>query len=195
MRPGEPPPPSRTRMVRPSFYRSEQTGGLPPDVRDLLIGLMTVADDEGWLLWRPGSIAATLYPFDAHAKRVKSLERRVSQLVEAELLDIKECGCAYLPTLQEHGSIKGGVKVRQVHDWHYKHGSVALRSPTEDSVSVSGSSSSSSSGYVQGSSSLRAREDPSAEWATGLCAECQRPTAIHAPTCSQAVHLKVVVNG
>ena len=179
-------------MVRPSFYRSEQTGGLPPDVRDLLIGLMTLADDEGWMLWRPGSIAATLYPYDAHAKRMKALERRTTHLVAAELLDIKDCGCAYLPTLKEHGSIKSGVKVTQVHDWHYRHGSVALRSPTEDSVSVSGSGSSSSSDYVQGSSSSRAREAPSADGATGLCAECQRPTAIHAPKCSQAVHLKVV---
>jgi hypothetical protein len=58
-----PPTPYRTRVVRPTLYRSERTGSLAPDVRDLLIGLTTMADDEGWMTWAPREIAAMLYPF------------------------------------------------------------------------------------------------------------------------------------
>jgi hypothetical protein len=131
-------------------------GRLPPDVRDLLLGLTTLADDEGWMLWRPSDIAATLYPFDPVRKRETALERRAKLLVADGLLVIRECGCAVLPSLPEHHAIKGGDKNRSIWKWHHEGGcSVALHSPTDVSASVSGSSSSSSSVSDKGSSSVR----------------------------------------
>ena len=144
----EPPPPSRTRMVRPSLYRSERTGRLAPDARDLLIGLMTMADDDGWLLWRPDAIAVTLYPYQSHGRRMRALERRAAELVRAELVDIRGCGCAHLPTLVQHNAIKGGEKTHVIWAWHQRH---AVHSPTEQSVSEWGSD------FLRGRNLFRAR--------------------------------------
>src|SRR5262245_20227969 len=86
-----PPAPSRVRIIRPQFYRSALTGSLPPDVRDCLIGLTTVADDEGWLLWSPAEIATTIYPYAPARRRAADLERRAGKLQAAGLLVVEEC--------------------------------------------------------------------------------------------------------
>lgn len=183
-----PPAPSRVRLVRPSFYRSQATGGLAPDLRDLLVGLATMADDEGWLVWRPAEIAATLYPYGAPARRLRDLDRRVTALVAAELLVRHDCGCTFLPTLKEHHAVKGGVQSSAVWAWHHRHTEPLpdpLRSDTDISVSgsVSGRGSSSSSVSDQGSFSSRVRDGAPA---AALCTECRRPAGIHLPGCEIA---------
>jgi hypothetical protein len=140
----EPPPPSRQRLIRASFYRSGLTGSLAPDVRDLFIGLLTVTDDEGWLLWRPAEIAATVYAYQPARKRQADLERRVKVLVASGLLVIRECGCAVIPTLKEHHGLKGGKPTTAIWAWHQHAHYVPLRSDTEDSLSPSLVASSSS---------------------------------------------------
>lgn len=181
---GAPPTPYRTRQVRPTFYRSELTGSLPPDVRDLLLGLTTMADDEGWMLWRPSELAATIYPYQSTGRRLRDLERRATLLVEAGLVVIKECGCAFLPTLQEHHGHRGGEKTKAIWAWHHASNdshSVGLRSATDDSVSVSGSSSSSSSvsdsGSGSSSSGARGIDD------SAVCKDCRRPLSVHRADC------------
>lgn len=184
-----PPAPSRSRIVRPQFYRSAVTGSLAPDVRDLLIGLTTVTDDDGWLLWSPAELATTIYPYAPARKRERDLERRADVLVRAGLLVIKPCGCAEIPSLKEHHGMKGGEKTHKVWEWHSRHPStVGLRSATDDSVSVVGLSSSSVSSSVidSGSSSSRAHDDaPPREEADGAptCRDCRRPTSAHAANC------------
>jgi hypothetical protein len=180
------------RIVRPSFFRSEETGQLAPDVRDLLFGLATAADDEGWIIWRPAELAATLYAYTSPRRRVVELQRRAATLIARGFIVMHDCGCAHLPTLKAHHAVKGGQPNASIWSWHQRHvaESVALRSDTEQSVSSSPSSSSSSSDRA--SSSSGAREDGPAEEAGPSCPECSRPTAIHASTCSRAPHLKVV---
>jgi hypothetical protein len=186
---GAPPTPSRVRMVRPVFYRSELTGSLAPDLRDLLIGLTTMADDEGWMVWAPSEIAATLYSYQSARRRLRDLERRTIRLVEAGLLTIEPCGCASLPTLKTMHAIKGGEKNTATWGWHFGGHPGGLRSATDQSVSVSGDGSSSSSFSVDGSgsSSSGARDDtPPRDEAGGASAvgiDCGRPTSVHLPTC------------
>lgn len=177
-------------MVRPSFYRSDRTGPLAPDVRDLLIGLTTLADDDGWALWRPASIAVTLYPYEPHGRRLRALERRAAVLVEAGLLDIRSCGCAHLPTLREHASIKSGEKTHAIWNWHQRHASEGLRSGPEHSVSASGSESSSSSVLDKASASSRAGE-AAPNGSGAACPACGK-VGEHDVLCQNATHLRVV---
>lgn len=117
----EPPPPSRVRLIRPAFYRSARTGALPPDVRDLMIGLITTVDDEGWLLWRLTELAAALYPYEPPARRLRDIKRRADVLVEAGLVIVHDCGCAFMPTaVRDHG-MKGGNHTTAIWAWHMSH--------------------------------------------------------------------------
>ena len=191
--PRPPTAPSRNRLVRPSLYRSSATGPLSPDVRDLLIGLTTVADDEGWLLWNAAEIAATIYAYADPAQRLVDLEVRARELVAAQLLEVHDCGCAYLPTLKDQHGIKGGKPTSQVFAWHHSH--VGPRGSTWDHVSDSGSGSgsvsgsSSSSGSDSVSVSPRARSGrPRLNGGAAACPDCGQLLPLHAPGCPIAAH-------
>lgn len=181
--------PSRVRIVRPAFYRASATGSLTPDARDLLIGLTTIADDEGWLLWQPAEIAATLYVYQPTTRRLRDFERRAERLSKAELVVIHECGCAFLPTMLRDHAIKGGSKSSAIWSWHQSHlKATDVQTSPDKSVSYSvsdtesGSSSPSVSGLAYGLGSTRAREDE----AGALCVDCRRPQSLHAPSCIQS---------
>ncbi len=154
--PSAPPAPSRVRMVRPQFYRAEVTGSLAPDVRDLLIALMTVADDEGWLLWRAAELAATIYTYSPAGRRLRDLERRSGELMDLGLVIVEPCGCAFLPSLKEHHAVKSGRQTAPIWAWHMRHRGIPGNA---EECSSSSSSSSSGSDKASGSSSSRARED------------------------------------
>lgn len=152
----EPSAPSRVRLVRPQLYRSEATGTLAPDVRDLLVGLTTLSDDEGWLLWRRVEVAAALYPYAPSSARLRDLERRAARLIEAELLVVHDCGCAFLPSLKRDHAVKGGRQTSAVWSWHSSHppSGPVRASPSEavpSSVSPSSLGSSSSLGSASAS--------------------------------------------
>jgi hypothetical protein len=55
----------RIRTVKPEFWQSEGIGSLSREVRTLAIGLLNVADDEGYFRAHPGVIAGQLFPYDA----------------------------------------------------------------------------------------------------------------------------------
>lgn len=190
---GAPPAPSRVRVIRPGFYRSATTGSLAPDVRDCLIGLATVADDMGWLIWSPGEVATTLYAYQAPKRRLRDLERRAEQLAAAGLLVIHSCGCAFLPAMTAQHGMTSGRQTTPVWNWHHQHAGV--RGIPGDAVERPSSSSSSGSGSYEGSesSSSPARDGspPRHDEASGepaRCLDCGRPTSIHAPTCPTVLY-------
>lgn len=187
---GAPPTPSRVRVVRPGFYRSAATGSLPPDVRDLLIGLTTLSDDEGWLIWQPAELAAWIYPYAPAGKRLRDLERRAARLIDAGLVIVEPCGCAFLPTLKEQHGVKGGNKSTAIWGWHLRHESGQVRTETDESVSGSSSSLGSSLGSVAGSSSSRAGNSAPPRDGAGdaRCLDCGRPTSVHLPSCPVLVN-------
>jgi hypothetical protein len=162
----EPASPSRVRIVRPSFYRNEATGTLAAEVRDFLIGLMTLADDVGWLRWRPVEIAAALYAFVAPAQRARHVEQRAQRLVDAGLLRIEACGCAILPSLiRDHGQ-KNGSPTTVIWAWHHKAhpaGSRQVETSPANPPSVSASSSASSSSSFSDSVKGLPGSDPGTE--------------------------------
>lgn len=132
--------PSRTRLVRPDHWRDEATGRLSPDARDAYLGLSTISDDEGWLLWRPATIAAGLYPYQSPARRERDLARRAEILGTAGLLELHDCGCAHLPRMKRDLAVRGGEKSTAIEEFHAEHLSDdgLLRSPTSrDSGSAS----------------------------------------------------------
>jgi hypothetical protein len=163
--------PSRTRLVRPDLYRDAVTGSLLGAVRDAYLGLATLADDAGLLLFDPPSMAAALYPYLSAGRRARDLERHVATLEAADLLRRLPCGsCAVLPRAERDLVVKGGTPLRQVLEWHQAghpesapEDYVAVRiNSGRDSSSSSLSGSSSSSGSDSGSASdsgHRARDD------------------------------------
>jgi hypothetical protein len=55
----------RIRTVKPELFLDEHLGALSGDHVVLFIGLLTVADREGRLAWRPSRLKATLFPYRA----------------------------------------------------------------------------------------------------------------------------------
>jgi hypothetical protein len=149
----EPRTPSRTRLVRPDLFRAESTGRLSSLARDIYLGLATVSDDAGWLLWRPAAIAATILPYRGPTRAQRDLDRAREDLVAVGLLVLHQCGCAYLPSAARDLFIKGGQKARVVADYHESHVTTdqSFRAGTDPSRdSSSGSSSDSESGSPTG---------------------------------------------
>jgi hypothetical protein len=95
---------------------------------------MTLADDEGWMLWRPAAIAAALYGFEPLDERVPAFDRRAAILVDAGLVVLFDCGCAHLPTLKDHHGLTGGNKNTRVSTWHQGHRSGAVRTAPDEPV-------------------------------------------------------------
>jgi len=105
---------------------------------------MIVADDEGWLLWSPDEIATTIYPYAAWPERRHELERRAPLLVDADLLVIEPCGCAFLPSLKAQHAVKSGRQTSPIQAWHQSHG--ARPGMPRNAAEPSGSGSDSSTG-------------------------------------------------
>ncbi len=141
--------PSRTRVLRPDIFADDVTGTLAPATLIAYLGLATRADDGGFLVWRPASLAAAVMPYANPRRRPRELERIADELVAVGLLQILACGCAELPRLVRDLAIKGGNKTYAVRDWHLLHAatdsSVQIRTDPAESVSSSGESSSSES--------------------------------------------------
>jgi hypothetical protein len=160
----EPRMPERTRILRPGLWVEAMVAMLSDFAFRLYLGLMTCADDEGWLLWRPSTLAAHLLRFRHLGRREAALDKGAAELLAAGLLVVHDCGCAYLPYLHRDFRIKGGNHAVTVLRFHESHASLdesvqVGTSPASVSVSVSesvsdrASDSVSDSGVASGSGS------------------------------------------
>ena len=140
----EPRMPERTRILRPGLWVEAMVAMLSDFAFRLYLGLTTCADDDGWLLWRPSTLAAHLLRFRHLGRREATLEKGAAELLAAGLLVVHDCGCAYLPYLHRDFRVKGGnhaVTIRRFHESHASlDESVHVRT-SPASVSVSGSAS------------------------------------------------------
>jgi hypothetical protein len=59
----------RIRTLKPEFWADERVGGLSRDARLALVGLVTMADDEGRLRALPAGIVGHAYPYDGVTPR------------------------------------------------------------------------------------------------------------------------------
>jgi hypothetical protein len=110
----------RIRAVRPDFWQDDTLGHLSDAVRLFYIGLWCVADDAGWLEWKPSQLGAALYPYRSSHRRVREIEAWGDVLVQAGRVVRHPCGCAYIPTLTKHQRAGGNpsYQYREKHRYH-----------------------------------------------------------------------------
>ncbi len=60
---------ARIRTIKPEMWQDEKIGALSRDARLLLLGLLTMADDEGRLLATPMRVLGHVFPFDSEAQK------------------------------------------------------------------------------------------------------------------------------
>lgn len=110
----------RIRAVRPDFWSDDTIGQLSDSVRLFYVGLWCVADDAGWLEWKPSQLGATLYPYRPMVSRERNVEAWGIALETAGRLVRYPCGCAHIPTLAKHQRL-GGTPTYQYRDKHRRH--------------------------------------------------------------------------
>lgn len=104
--------------MRPEFWSDEIVAAMPDGARLFYIGLWNVADDAGWLEWRPSRIGALLYPYETAKRRETNIAAWSLRLVGKGRLVLHECGAhALIPTLPKHQRIAGkqSFVVRDAH--------------------------------------------------------------------------------
>jgi len=119
----------RIRQIRPEFWTDETMAGLSHATRLFYIGLWNVADDAGWMEWRPQRIGAVLFPYVPPTRRERDIGTWATALQEAGRLVIHPCGCAQVPTLSKHQRVAGkqSFTALDAHKAHAKKAAVAIR--------------------------------------------------------------------
>src|ERR1035437_7805501 len=110
----------RIRQVKPEFFADSEMAALPYAVRLFYIGLWCVADDGGWIEWKPERIAHDLYGYEARAIRERHVADWSTALVVSGHVVIHDCGCAVIPTLPKHQRVTGKQNFRN-QEAHGKH--------------------------------------------------------------------------
>jgi hypothetical protein len=110
----------RIRQIKPEFWSDSDMAALPYPVRLIYIGLWCVADDAGYIDWRPERIAHDLLGYESTRLREKHLVEWASILVKTGHLQLFDCGCARVPTLPKHQRVTGKQNFRY-RDAHGKH--------------------------------------------------------------------------
>jgi hypothetical protein len=110
----------RIRQVKPEFWSDSDMAALPYAVRLIYIGLWCVADDAGYIDWRPDRIAHDLLGYESTKVRERHLVEWAQALVDTGHLQIFACGCALVPTLQKHQRVSGkqNFRNREAHGAH-----------------------------------------------------------------------------
>jgi hypothetical protein len=127
----------RIRAVRPDFWQDDTLGHLSDAVRLFYIGLWCVADDAGWLEWKPAQIGAALYPYRSSSRRERDIDQWGDILVQAGRVVRYPCGCARIPTLTKHQRA-GGNPSYQFRDKHRYHMSTDESVPVRTDTSLEG---------------------------------------------------------
>jgi hypothetical protein len=97
----------RIRQVKPSFWTDPTIAAISYPARLFYIGLWGVADDAGYIEWKPVEIGALLFPYESPSRRARHINEWTAALVEAGRLRVMDCGCAVIPTLPQHQRIAG----------------------------------------------------------------------------------------
>jgi hypothetical protein len=121
----------RIRQVKPSFWTDPTIASIGYPARLFYIGLWCVADDAGYIEWKPVEIGALLFPYESTARRSRHIDEWTAALVAAGRLRVMDCGCAVIPTLPSHQRIAGkqAFTNRDRHLSRHRSLSVATDSP------------------------------------------------------------------
>lgn len=96
---------SRSRNIKPGFFKNEVLAELCPEFRLLFVGLWTYADREGRFEYRPRRIRAEILPYDDSV----SVEDGIAALADSGFLEIYEVSGQIL------GQIKNWAKHQNPH--------------------------------------------------------------------------------
>jgi hypothetical protein len=123
----------RIRQVRPEFWSDETLAALPLGARLFYIGLWGVADDAGWMEWRPVRIGALLFPYETAKRRQRDIDTWTERLVISGRLVLYDCGCAQIPTLSRHQRVTGKQNFtnQETHTKHRVHKQAPLTGKQE----------------------------------------------------------------
>lgn len=112
----------RTRLLRPELLTDEMLGGLPDGLVLFYVKLWLLTDDDGYFEFRPGQIAATLYPYRSAGLRMRQVDGWLTRLADLDRVTLLECGLhAVIPTIVRH-RIKGGNMTFQYRLAHEQEG-------------------------------------------------------------------------
>lgn len=75
---------ARIRSIKPECWQDERVGSLTRDARLLMVGLITMADDEGRLRALPAGILGHCFMYDLDAPRL--LDRWLRELTESGIV-------------------------------------------------------------------------------------------------------------
>lgn len=79
---------ARIRSIKPEIWQDEKIGDLSRDARLLLLGMLTMADDDGRLLAAPMVILGHAFPFDSDAP--KKLARWIREVERSGIVQFYE---------------------------------------------------------------------------------------------------------
>ena len=125
----------RIRQIKPEFWADSDLARLPYPVRLIYIGLWCVADDSGYIDWRPDRIAHDLLGYESATVRERHLVEWAKALEVTGHIQILTCGCALIPTLQKHQRVSGKQNFRY-RDAHGKHLLLTGKHPIAPEVEV-----------------------------------------------------------
>lgn len=98
----------RIRQVKPAFWTDRVVARMTYPARLFYVGLWCVADDAGWLTWDLDELGALLFPYEQPTKRNRHLSAWTDELTASGRVKLLDCGCAIIPTLENHQKQSGG---------------------------------------------------------------------------------------
>lgn len=98
--------------MKPDFFTDATVSAWPAAARLFYIGLWTVADDAGWLVWSLPEIGASLFPYETPKRRLADMTKWAEYLTRDGRLVVHDCGCGQIPTLSQHQRIAGNQSFR-----------------------------------------------------------------------------------
>ena len=126
----------RIRQVKPDLWTDPVTARFSDGAMRLYIGLWTLADDAGYLVWDTEQIGALLYAYDVPKGRVKRIDRAAAEIVDSGRMTIYDCGHAVIPTLPRHQRFSSSKRVVTVQAKHISHACPHVPALSHDSPHV-----------------------------------------------------------
>lgn len=109
--------------MKPSWFTDKaiQTG-LRADTREFYLGLLMLADDDGWLEWDEDAIGVALYGFLSYSRRAGLIAKHAMALMsltpESPHLLMHGCGHSQVPKMPQHQRVSDAKRVMTDHRRH-----------------------------------------------------------------------------
>lgn len=78
---------ARIRTIKPEFWQDEDIAMLEPETKLLAIGLLNMADDEGFFKSHPALVKAAIFPFTEHSLNIHGMLKQLENIGYLVLFD------------------------------------------------------------------------------------------------------------